>query len=196
MHQIVSRLGLRLNCEFLKDLIFTARRYAGAVHAVVVCPSVCLSVCLSVCSSNRCCIETTGQIELVLARRLPSTIPTLCYKEIGVSPKIKVLPSGTLVPNSGRRKFRHGKSIALSTKFVVVVDGRPCWRHLCDSRRVVAVYYKSVNCNPLTPLLRFVVDLLFNLFLQLTRFWLTARIRIKTAGVAFGRHRFVFLSCC
>ena len=32
--------------------------------------------------------------------------------------------------------------------------------------------YKSVNCrpNPLTLLLRFVVDLLYNLFLQLTRF--------------------------
>jgi len=26
-------------------LIFTARRYASAVHAVIVCPSVCLSVC-------------------------------------------------------------------------------------------------------------------------------------------------------
>jgi len=34
----------------------------------------------------------------------------------------------------------------------------------------VAVYYKSVNCNPLAPLLRFVVDLLYNLFLQLTGF--------------------------
>ena len=28
--------------------IFTARRYASAVLAVIVCPSVCLSVCLSV----------------------------------------------------------------------------------------------------------------------------------------------------
>ena len=31
------------------DVIFTARRYASAVLAVVVCPSVCPSVCLSVC---------------------------------------------------------------------------------------------------------------------------------------------------
>jgi len=30
---------------------FTARRYASAVLAVVVCPSVCPSVCLSVCLS-------------------------------------------------------------------------------------------------------------------------------------------------
>ena len=74
------------------------------------------------------------------------------------------------------RKFRHGKSMALSTKLVVVVDGRACWRHLYDDRRVVAVYYKSVNCNPLTPLLRFVVDLSYNLFLQLARLWLTQRV--------------------
>jgi len=37
-------------------LIFTARRYASAVLAVVVCPSVCLSVCPSV--TSRYCIET------------------------------------------------------------------------------------------------------------------------------------------
>jgi len=42
--------------------------------------------------------------------------------------------------------------MALSTKLVVVtVDGRACWRHLYDNRRVVAVYYKSVNSIPLTP---------------------------------------------
>jgi len=39
-----------------------------------------------------------------------------------------------------------------------------------DSRRVVAVYYTSVSCNARTPLLRFVVDLLYSSFLQLTRF--------------------------
>ena len=95
MHQIVSRLGLRLNCEFLKDLIFTARRYAGAVHAVVVCPSVCLSVCPFV-RQTVVVSKRLDKSSWFLARRLPSTIPTLCYKEIGVSPKIKVLPSGTL----------------------------------------------------------------------------------------------------
>ena len=84
--------------------------------------------------------------------RLPSTYPTLCYKEMSVSSKITVLPCGTFLPNSGLGKFRHGKLIALSTKLVVVVvDGRACWRHLYGIRRVVAVYYKSVNCNPLTP---------------------------------------------
>ena len=99
-------------------------------------------------------------MELFLAWRLYSAYPTLCCKEIWSSPKISVLPSGTLswTPNSG--KFRHGKSIALSTTFVVVVvDGRACRRHPYDSWRVVAVFRKSVNCNPLIPQLRFVVDL-------------------------------------
>jgi len=84
-------------------IFFTARRYASAVLAVVVCLSV----------TSRYCIETTGRIELVLARGLSSTYPTPCYKEIRVS---------RTVPNS-RLKFRHGKSIVLSTK---LVDGRAC----------------------------------------------------------------------
>ena len=99
--------------------------YASAVFAVVLCLSIRLSVRPSV--TSRYCIETTGRIELVLARRLPSICPTLCYKEIWVSPKIRVLPSGTLSQNTGLRKFRHGKSIALPTKLIaVVVDGQAC----------------------------------------------------------------------
>ena len=88
--------------------------------------------------TSRYCIETTGCIELgFFARRLPFTCPTLGCKEIWAS-----------VAYSGLTKFRHGKSIALSTTLVVVVvDGRACRRHLYDNRRVVAVYYKSVNCN-------------------------------------------------
>ena len=39
--------------------IFTARRYAGAVFAVVVCPSV------RSCVTNRYCTQTTGRIELI-----------------------------------------------------------------------------------------------------------------------------------
>jgi len=57
-----------------------------------------------------------------LACRLPSTYPTLCYEDIWVSAKNMVLS----LTKSGLRKFRHGKSIALSTKLVVVVDGRAC----------------------------------------------------------------------
>jgi len=56
-------------------------------------------------------------------------------------------------------QFRHRKSIVLSTKLstVELVDDT------CNDRRLVAVYYTSANCNPITPSLRFVLDLLSNL---------------------------------
>jgi len=60
--------------------------------------------------------------------------------------------------NSGARKFRHGRSIVLSTK---LVDGRACW-----SARRGRVRCTSVDRNAPTALLQFVVDLLENLFLQ------------------------------
>jgi len=75
-----------------------------------------------------------------LAWRLPSIYPTLCCPKISVSPKIKNLSLWNFATN-------RGKSIALSTKLVVVVvDCRVCWWHVYDNR-VVAVYYKSVNSN-------------------------------------------------
>jgi len=122
-----------------------------------------LSSCvrLSVCHKSVSC-RNDWTNRAGLAWRLPFIYPTLClirkFSSSGIS-KIKGTSLWNFVPNYGLRKFCHGKSIALSTKLVVVVDGRACWRHLYDNRRVVAVYYKSVNCNPLTPLLWFVVDL-------------------------------------
>ena len=62
-----------------------------------------LSVCLSV--TSRCCIETRGRIELVLARRLSFTYPTLCFKEIWVSPKITVLFFWDFVPTPDLENF-------------------------------------------------------------------------------------------
>jgi len=118
-------------------------------YAVVVCPSVCLSVChkLLLCQNH-------GSSSF-LTRRLPSTCPTLCNKEICVSSKIRVLPSGT-VSNSGLRKFCHSKSIALSAKLVViVVDSQVCWQHLYDSRLVLdqVHHFQSI----LIPIFRFLL---------------------------------------
>ena len=66
------------------DNFFTARRYASAVYAVVVCPSV----------TSRYCIETTGRVELVFGTdasfHLSHTVLNL-----GIS-KIRVHSSGTL----------------------------------------------------------------------------------------------------
>jgi len=63
------------------------------------------------------------------------------------------------VPNSGLGKFRLGKSIVSSTE---LIDGRVCGSQLRRSTRRVwtHVVYYSVCCG-------FVVDLLYNLFLQL-----------------------------
>ena len=132
---------------------FTARRYDSVVLAIV-----CLSVRPSQAGIVSKRLDESSWV--FLAWRLPSVSATLSVKVIWVSAKISALPSWTFSQTSDFKKFRNGKAIALSTK-LVVVDGRACWRHLQDSRRVVAVYYKSVNCNPPIPLLWLAVDLLY-----------------------------------
>ena len=145
--------------------IFLTARYVSAVYAVVACPSVRLSQAGVVS-------KLLDESSWLLALRLLSIHLTLCYKEMWVSPKIRVLPSGTLSRTQDFKNFA-AASRSRCQQLVVVDDGRVCRRQQYDNRRVVAVYYKSINCNPLTPLLRFIVVLLYNLFLQLTRFWLT-----------------------
>jgi len=71
------------------QFIFIARHYASAVFAVIVCPSVRPSQAGIV--SKR-----LDESSRYLVWRLPFTHPTLCYKEIWVYPKIRVLPSGSL----------------------------------------------------------------------------------------------------
>ena len=77
-------------------VIFTARRYAIARY--LLSSRVRLPVCPSI--TSRYCIETTARIELVSGTGLSSTYPTLCCGEIRVSPKNRVLPSGTLSQTS------------------------------------------------------------------------------------------------
>ena len=128
---------------------------------------------------NNVCLSITSQPSWFLAWSLPSTYPMLCYKKIWVSPKsgyfplelcpkiwtLRILPwQVDRVVNTTRRHWRWG---LLTTPI------------LYDNQRVTAVYYKSVNCNPLTALIWFVVDLLYNMFPQLTRFWLTYHVRLR-----------------
>ena len=102
---------------------FTARRYklTCAVYVVVICPSVRLYV-----RPSQAGIALTGPDESswFLAWKLPSTYPTLCCTETWVFPKnmVSLLPFGTFVLNSGLRKFRHGKSVALSSAVELVDD--------------------------------------------------------------------------
>jgi len=87
--------------------------------------------------------------------------------EIWVSSKIRVLPYGTLCQNPDLENFakeadrvvnktRHRRRrSSLLTSPKQQSTSRGC------------LLYKSVNCSPLTPLLRFVVDLLYKMFLQI-----------------------------
>jgi len=68
--------------------------------------SVCVSECVSV--TRWYCIEMAARIELAFANGIPSTLATPCFKEM--SPKIRVLPFGTLSETLDLENFGHGAS--------------------------------------------------------------------------------------
>jgi len=71
-----------------------------------------MGLCLCLCLSEvGVLLKRLNESGWFLARELHSTYPTLCYKEIHVPLKIRVLPSGILLQTSGLRKFRNGISI-------------------------------------------------------------------------------------
>jgi len=92
------------------------------------------------------------------AYKFPSACAMPCFREIRVSPKIWVLPSGTFLTNFELRKFCHGKPT------VVECDIN------CDSAKLVftaplgAMGDEDVHGTygmAQTPLVRFTVDLLW-----------------------------------
>ena len=65
---------------------------------------VCVSVC--VCLSQVGVLsKRLNESDWFLALELPSAYPTLCYKEIQVSSKIQVLPSGTMLETQDFENF-------------------------------------------------------------------------------------------
>jgi len=116
-----------ISAEFLPRDVMLAWCMLSSCVRLPACPSVC----------HPYCIEKTGRIELVLAWRLPFTYPILCCKEIWVFLKIRAIPSATLSQTPDLENFvtasRRRRSSLLTT--------------LYDNRRVVAVYYNSINCN-------------------------------------------------
>jgi len=64
----------------------------------------CLSVCLSLCVCHKSVFCRTGRTNRVGFWR-GSFLPTLRFKDIQISTKIRVLPSGTFFMNFGHRKF-------------------------------------------------------------------------------------------
>ena len=64
-----------------------------------------LSLCVHPSITSQYCIEVTRCIELFLAWQLSLTYPNLCYKEIWLPPKIRVLSCGTLLQTVGLENF-------------------------------------------------------------------------------------------
>jgi len=122
-----------------------------------------LSSCvrLSVCSSQAGVVsKRLDESSWLSAWRLSSICPTLCSKKISVSPKIRVLPSGTLSQTHDLGNFATAsrsccqQNSSSSSSTVELVDDT--YTTIDESWLFTT---KSVNCNPPTPLLRFLVDL-------------------------------------
>jgi len=91
---IVSTFSKRGNSESLIACLYkvfvtklTMRCYACVVLA--------MGLCLSDCLTSHCSIKRDERNNLVFGMGLLSTSPTLSFKEIHVSTKIRVLLSGT-----------------------------------------------------------------------------------------------------
>ena len=76
---------------FEAEQFLAPRRYASAGTS---CRPVSVSVCLRLSLTSWCYLETAGRIELICARKLLSTYPTLCCKKIRYLQKMAI-PSGT-----------------------------------------------------------------------------------------------------
>jgi len=148
---------------YVTPCIITARRYASAgtsYDPVSVCHK---SVFYRNDRTNRAGFWHAGFLPYIPHRavRKYGYLQKLGYFPLRFCSKLrtwKISPRQVdLVVNKARRSRRRQRSSLLTTP-------------IYDNRRVVAVYYKSLDFNPLTPLLRFVVNLLYNLFLQLARF--------------------------
>ena len=130
-------------------------------YCVMLCQRSNCCCCVSVCASitSQYFIKMTGRLELIYGKQASS----FCYIEISVSPKITVLPSGTLPQNSRLKNFCHGKSITLST--LLAVD-----KPVHDTYNTINESWLFTTNRSTATLSRFVANLSQNLFLQLTRF--------------------------
>jgi len=124
-------------------------------------------------SQNGIVSKRLGGSSWYLAQSLPSVYPTLCCKEIWYFQKVKYLhvelcPKLRTLKNfataCSSRCQQNSSSSSSTVEFVDDIYAT------IDEARGTVVYYKSVSYNPLAPLLRFTVDLSYNLFLQFTKF--------------------------
>ena len=97
-------------------LIFTARRYASAVLAVIVCLSVCLSVRLSV-TSRSCTKMAKPRIRLTTPYDNPETLVFRCQKSWRNSHDI--------TPNGGAKE-RWGRFLAALCSQYLAISQKRC----------------------------------------------------------------------
>jgi len=123
----------------------TRPRWKSAMLARVLAMAVCLSVCLSV--TSRCSVGRDGRSNLVLARGLLSTSPTLCFQEIQVSTKVRIglVPSGT--PDLENFATAYGSSNVLSIS--LEKDGRSERDKLDRRRSTKLIIPSSSDARPL-----------------------------------------------
>ena len=115
-----------------------------AVKRVCVC-AVLLSVCYKLALYRNDWMNRTG----IWREGFLPPIPHCVVRKFGYLQNW-VLPSGTLSQTPDVENFA-ASSRSRCQQPVVVDGGRVCWRHLYDSRRVMAVDYKSISWNPLSP---------------------------------------------
>ena len=134
----------------------TARRYASAVSAM----ALCLCICLCVYITSRSSIESAWRIQLFFWHGVFFQPIIRCQKiRVGLTPKISVIPSGTLSQTLDLKKFRHCKSFVIRCCLIKLAEGPQssfiyC---ICDDRCAVSrrcctvtvhtVYSAFVDCN-------------------------------------------------
>ena len=120
---VVRISSMHLTNLHVFDDVFTARRYASAVFAVVMCPSVPpLSLRRKPVFYRN---DWTNRGGFWHGGFLPP-IPHCSIRKCGYLQKLEYFPLDLCPKLRTFGQFRHGKSIALSTTLVVVVDGRAC----------------------------------------------------------------------
>ena len=96
-----GRRTFRPCCPTVNTLVYPR----DAMLTRVLAMALCLSVCLSQVGVLLKWLDGSSSF---LAWRLLSTSPALCFNEIQVCTKMRVLPSGTFFVNSGLRHFANG----------------------------------------------------------------------------------------
>jgi len=125
---------------------------------------VTLSIRLCATVTSRSSIKTANEVSFWHGSFIR---PVLHYNEIWVPAKMGGTSLWNFASNSGLKILPCGKSTVLSTKLVHGLAYDHTYDSGCRCATAGCTQYMLVDCNPLTPLLRFVLDLLYNLFLQL-----------------------------